>query len=219
MLTLTDLMRRHATTGEHRFAVTEVFFHERTGQLRYVALRTGDAFEHDDTLVSAGRFSPVGDGDWKVYLAEADIRAAPGWNSGESHRIPVALEAWPPIIVGPFGETTSPLMFYAAMLEAETGAEPAPPSGRRADARVDRLERATRRLGGEVFGADGFLGRLDDMVVAPVGLAVTDLVVDGRHVPYARLRHMADEGTHTVLDIDRATVEALPRTAGEERSG
>lgn len=210
MLTLTDLMKRTVTTGEHRFPVTEVFFHERTGQLRYVALHTGAAFDHDDTLVSTGRFSPVGEGDWKVYLPEEHIHAAPGWDSGEPQRHPIALEAWPPIIIGPFGETTSPLMFYAAMLEAEQSAEQPPPR-RSADARVDRLERATRRLGGEVFGADGPLGRLEDMIVAPVGLAITDLIVDGRRVPYARLRHMADDGTHTVVNLDRAGFEALPK--------
>lgn len=215
MLRMTDLMKRAVTTGEHRFPVTEIFFHERTGQLRYVALHTGDAFDHDDTLVSTGRFSPVSEGDWNVYLPEKDIHAAPGWDSGEAHphRVPVALESWPPILIGPFGETTSPLMFYAAMLEAGESTEPPERPHRSADPRVDRLERATRRLGGEVFGADGALGYLDDMLVAPVGLAITDLVVDGRRVPYARLRHMADEGTHTVLDLDRAAFEALPLMA------
>jgi hypothetical protein len=193
--------------------VTEVFFHERSGQLRYVALHTGDAFDHDDTLVSIGRFSAVGEGDWKVFLPDADIHAAPGWDSGEAHphRVPVAIESWPPIVIGPLGETASPLMFYAALVDAEESVEPPEVPHHTADARVDRLERATRRLGGEVFGADGPIGRLDDMLVAPVGLAITDLVVDGRLVPYARLRHMAEEGTHTVVNLDRVGFEALAK--------
>lgn len=212
MQTLTDLMKRAVTTGEHRFPVTEVFFQERTGQLRYVALHTGDAFDHDDTLVSIGRFSAIGDGDWKVFLPEADIHAAPGWDSGEAypHHVPVALEGWPPILIGPFGETTSPLMLYAAMVEAGEAEEPPEVPHHSADARVDKLERVTRRLGGEVFGADGALGRLDDMLVAPVGFAITDLIVEGRQVPYSRLRHMAEEGTHVVVNLDKAGFEALP---------
>lgn len=212
MLTMTELLERAASTGEHRFPVTEVFFHERTGQLRYVALHTADAFEHADTLVSISRFSPVGEGDWNVWLSEDDIRAAPGWNSSEGrpHHVPVALESWPPILVGPFGMTTSPLMFYASLLDARDAIGAPEPPERRPDPRVRRLERATQRLGGEVFGADGPLGTLDDMLVAPVGFAITDFVVDGRRVPYARLRHMSDEGRHTVLNIDIAGFRALP---------
>lgn len=212
MVTMTDLMARTVTTGEHRLPVTEVFFAERTGQLRYVALHTGDVFDHDDTLVSIGRFSAVGDGDWKVYLPEGEIRAAPGWDSGESHphHVPVALEAWPPILVGPFGSTTSPLMLYAAMVDAEDAIEPPTPPHHTADARVDRLERVTRRLGGEVFGADGPLGTLDDMEVAPVGFAITELVIGGRRVPYSRLRHMAEDDTHTVVNLTADAFQTLP---------
>jgi hypothetical protein len=213
MLKMTDLMERTADTGEHRFPITEVFFKERTGHLRYVALHTGDAFDHDDTLVSIGRFSPLRDGDWEVWLPESDIRSAPGWDSGDPHphHVPVALEAWPPILVGPFGHTTSPLMFYAAMVDAEDSTEPPEQPHRSSDPRVDRLERVTRRLGAEVFGSDGPLGRLDDMLVAPTGFTITDLIVDGRQVPYGHLRHMAEEGTHTVLNADRPTFEGLPR--------
>lgn len=216
MLTLTDLMSRAAATGSHRFPVSEVFFNERSGQLRYVALHTGGAFDHDETLVSIGRFSPVGDGDWKVLLPDSDIRAAPGWDSGDAfpHRIPVALESWPPILIGPFGETTSPLMLYAALVEAEESMEQPDVPHHTADARVDKLERVTRRLGGEAFGADGPLGRIDDMLVAPVGFAITDLVVDGHRVPYSHLRHMSGEGNHSVLNLDRARLEALPLLGG-----
>ena len=106
-------------------------------------------------------------------------------------------------------------MFYAAMLEAEESLEPPEPPHRSLDPRVDRLERVTRRLGGEVFGGDGPLGRLDDMAVAPVGFAITALVVDRRRIPYARLRHMAAEGTHSVVDLDRAAFQALPAGAGQ----
>ncbi len=213
MLTMTDLMKRTVVTDAHRFPVTEVFFREKTGQIRFVALHTGDAFDHDDTLVSIGRFSPLQDGDWKVWLPEKDIREAPGWDSGEAHphRVPLPLEAWPPILIGPFGGTTSPLMFYAAMLEAEEANEPPEPPHHSVDPRVDRLERVTHRLGAEAFGADGPLGRLEDFIVAPVAFTITDFVVGGRRIPYTRLRHMSDEGEHTVLNLDRAAFEALPK--------
>jgi hypothetical protein len=214
MPTMTDLMNRTVVTGDHRFPVTEVFFHERTGQLRYVALHTGNAFDHDETLVAIGRFSALGDdGDWKVYLPDQDIHAAPGWDSGDAypHHVPVALESWPPILIGPFGETTSPLMLYAAMVEAEEATEPPEVPHHTADARVERLERVTRRLGGEVFGVDGSLGNMDDMEVAPVGFAITEMIVDGRHVPYDRLRHMSHEGRHTVLNMTKADFDALPK--------
>jgi hypothetical protein len=211
MLKMTELMKRTVATGEHRLSITEIFFRERSGQLRYVALHTGDAFDHDDTLVSMSRFSPVGEGDWRVWLPEEEIRAAPGWDSGEAypHHVPVALEAWPPIMIGPFGSTASPLMLYAAMVDAEDAIEAPEPPHHSVDPRVDRLERVTHRLGGEVFGLDGSLGHLDDMIVAPVGFAITHFIVDGRLVPYAQLRHMAEDRTHTVLNIESSQFNAL----------
>lgn len=215
MLTMSSLMKRRVLAGDRRYPVTEIFFHEKTGHLRYVALHTGGAFDHDEALIAIGRFEPTEEGEreWSVTLDEEEIRGAPIWDSGEAypHHVPVSLESWPPIIVGPFGGTTSPLLFYAAMIEAEDSVEPEEPPHHITDRRVERLERAGKRLGGEVFGADGQLGRLDDLAVDHIGFTITDFVIDERRLPYARLRHMADEGAHTVVNIDKAEFEALPR--------
>ena len=94
------------------------------------------------------------------------------------------------------------------MEEQEERQSPHPP----ADPRVNRLERATRRLGSEVFGDDGLLGRLEDYVIDAESLNITGFVVGepARRVPYGELRHMAEEGDHTVLDLDRSGLEAMP---------
>lgn len=202
---MSDLLKRMANTGAQRFAVREVFFRARTGQLRFIALHTAGLFDHEDILITVNRFSPFEEGDLRLYLSDDEIRKAPGWNAGaEAGRM--SLEMWPPVLGGLSDGSASPFLFHAAMAEAEAAGEGAAAP----DPRVDRLERAAHRLGAEVFGEAGPIGTLDDMVVSPVGYAITDLIISGRKVPYARLRHMAEEGAHIVVNLDEAGLEAMP---------
>ncbi|MBM9593497.1 PRC-barrel domain-containing protein [Roseitranquillus sediminis] len=212
MITIKNLLGRKAVAKSNGDAmrVTEIFFHERTGHLRYVALATGSVFKRKEILVAIGRFSPPADDEatWEVAVDADEIESAPVWRH-EPERPPLALEAWPPIITGPFGYTTSPLLMYAAYADAGGEAEePTPPEP--ADPRMNRLERATRRIGGEVFGEDGLLGRLDDLAIDPQTLTINAFLVNGRRVPWSALHHMPEEGEYTVLDLDRARLGALP---------
>ncbi|MFV0335040.1 MAG: hypothetical protein ACK5JR_13335 [Tropicimonas sp.] len=79
---ISDLRMWMANTGTHRFAVREVFFRGRTGQLGYIALHTDGLFDHEDILVPVSRFSPFDEGDLCLYLSDEEIRAAPGWAEG-----------------------------------------------------------------------------------------------------------------------------------------
>ncbi len=216
MTRMTDLLRRKAESDGQTFPVTEIFFHEGTGRVRYVALGTGGWLTREEVLLRIDRFGrpEAGGSHWPVTLSAEHIEEAPTWHGGDASGPPIHLEDWPPIVVGPFGGTTSPLMIWAELAEAEHEEHREGPPG---NSRVSRLERATRRLGGEVFGSDGLLGTLSDLVVDRDHMTLTHFVVRnaGREhgVPYARLRHLAHDARHTVLNLDRRGLSDLPAPA------
>ncbi len=214
MLRMTDLLGRKGESDGQTFPVTEVFFHEPTGRLRYVALGTGGWLTREEVLLRIDRFGKPEPGSrhWPVTLSADHIEEAPTWTGGGSSGPPIHLENWPTVVVGPFGNTTSPLMMWAELAESEHEEHMHGPSG---DKRVSKLERATQRIGGEVFGSDGLLGTLSDVIVDPDRFAITDFVVraeaGGEHVvPYARLRHLAHDARHLVLNLDRTGLAGTP---------
>ncbi len=188
---MTDLMGRKGESDGQTFPVTEIFFHEPTGRLRYVALGTGGWLTREEVLVRADRFGVPEEGSshWPVTLSAEHIEEAPTWHGGDASGPPIHLENWPPIVVGPFGGTTSPLMMWAELAESEHEDHRHGPSG---DSRVAKLERASQRLGGEVFGSDGLLGTLADMTVDPETFEIHHFVVRAPDGDHARaLRHAA----------------------------
>ena len=213
---LTHLMRLKAEAGDRKFTVTEIFFEDDTGHLRYVALQTGGVFNREEVLVAIGAFAEPGE-TWRLVLDEAAVRDAPRWTEGEHSGPPVPLEGWPPVVIGPFGNTESPLMLWAQAAAAfgdEEGGEGEgrpPPSG---DRRVVHLDRVTLKLDAPVFGDDGELGRLADLVIEPREMRITAFVVEdasGAHsVPWSALRRFPREGRHVVLALDRARLAAHP---------
>ena len=213
MTSIKDLLGRKAESDGQTFTVTEIFFHEPTGRLRYAALGVGGWMTRDEVLVRADRFDTPEPGArvWPVTLSAEAIESAPSWHGGQASGPPIHLENWPPIVVGPFGSTISPLMIAAEFAETEHEDHPHGASG---DRSVARLERASQRLGGEVFGRDGLLGKLADLTVDPETLEIHHFVVrtdGGEHaVPYANLRHLAHNATHTVLNLDMAGLRAHP---------
>ena len=209
---VTDLLNRKAESDGQTYPVSELFFHEPSGRLRYAACGVGGFLTRNEVLLRIDRFDmpPVGSRLWPVTLNHDAIESAPTWHGGGASAPPIHLEDWPPIVVGPFGGTTSPLMIWAELAETEHENHPQGPAG---DSRVSKLERVTRRLKGEAFGSDGLLGTLSDLLIDPETLTVTHFVVraeDGDHaVPYANLRHLAHDATHLVLNLDRAGLLAL----------
>lgn len=212
MTRMTDLLRRKAESDGQTFTITEIFFHEATGRLRYAALGIGGWMTREEVLVRIDRFDRPerGSGVWPVTFSAEAIENAPTWH-GDASGPPIHLENWPPVVVGPFGGTTSPLMIWAELAETEHEEHPHGPPG---DARVAKLERATRRLGAEVFGSDGLIGTLGDLLVDPETLEITHFVVrtgaQVRAVPYANLRHLAHTGTHAVLNLGWAAFQKMP---------
>ncbi|PWE33483.1 hypothetical protein DDZ14_04605 [Maritimibacter sp. 55A14] len=215
---ISDLVHHRARSGDARFPIHEVFFDVPGGDIRYVAVDIGGWLEATEILVAASHLDApqAGGRDWAVSLSEEDIADAPRWRDDTSDQ-PWHIENWPPLVVGPFGYTYSPLLIYeqlaAGHAAADTG-HPATPG----DSRVLQLERATRWLGKPVFGSDGELGKVDDLIFDTGAMKITHFVVGqgrllshhGHLVPFGRLRHMAEGDTHLVLDMTGAEVAKAP---------
>lgn len=210
LISLSELMGEKARAGEDVFPVTEAFFCAVSGRVKYLALRTGGVFNREEVLVSSEKFA-TGEG-LDVALSAEEVEAAPLWSGGDDSGPALALEHWPSLITGPFGSTHSPLMVFAALASAAKGDEPAPQDRVDGDGRVFSLERASHRIGADVYGTDGVLGRLKDLALTSAWM-VKDLVVerDGEEIDVdaSHLRHWAEGAAHCVLNLSAADLEAL----------
>ena len=149
MLRMTDLLGRKGESDGQTFPVTEVFFHEPTGRLRYVALGTGGWLTREEVLLRIDRFGKPEPGSrhWPVTLSADHIEEAPTWTGGDSSGPPIHLENWPTVVVGPFGNTTSPLMMWAELAESEHEEHIARPLRRQARLQARTGDAADRRRG------------------------------------------------------------------------
>jgi hypothetical protein len=216
LMTLSDMLKSRATCEDGSFPVTEVFFDAEDGRLAYLALDTGGWFERSEVIVAAGRMG-LPDPDrhlWPAEISRAELEAAPDW-SGDTDRVPPWITALPPIVIGPFGNTYSPLMLHA-MLAAESDEADGPQT--EAEARVYHFERASRWRGRPVFGTGGELGRLGDLVFDLPARRLAHVVVesggtlfarDARAVPVARLRRWVEGNSHLVLNLSQDEFEAI----------
>ncbi len=210
-----DLITYSARLEDQRFAVTDILFDARDGALKYLVVDTGAWFESQQTLVAAALIGRVDVENAEIVLTASrdEFERAPRWEGEHEPLIPM-LSALPPLVVGPFGSTYAPLALtaeWSALSDERT--EDDVDSDPRAEKAVDLFETAHNWLDSAVFGRDGELGSLDDLLVDPDTRKITHLVISNGSVmrgkllvvPYAVLRYRA-KGGHLVLDT---TVEKL----------
>lgn len=210
---LKDLVHSRLHVGDRTVTVDEVFFDSVERRLRYLAVDIGGWFSVHEVIVSAALLEAPGEtGGWGLRLDEAALEAAPRWHDRMTDE-PVDLTGWPPIIVGPFGDTYAPMLMYEQLVaRGRAGTVPAEtdgPSEGSGEAMVYRLERVTEWLGLLAFGRDGELGRIDDILFDDATLGLERLVLGSggflshraAEVPLSALRHMAHQRTHVVLDL------------------
>ncbi|MCF6445859.1 PRC-barrel domain-containing protein [Nereida sp. MMG025] len=138
----------------------------------------------------------------------ADIAAAPKFTDLAQ----VFLDKLPPIIVGPFGNTLSPLMMAAAISPTTDAPD------------VDEIDTARHHRfsalrGMDVYGKDGQLGWISDFILSKDDLSIQFLVLSTksqlrtqRHVvPAQKFRHFAQQATHVVLDITSQDLADAPQ--------
>lgn len=209
---LNDLIGSTVEAGDRRCTLREAFFHMDDGKLRYVALDIGGWLNVDEVLVQAGYLLPpeTEGAAWRVALDEDALEQAPGWND-DNRQDMADMTSWPPVIVGPFGNAFSPMLVHEQMRDIERGGTDDAADRRKADGLVMRLQRAGTWIGLPVFGPQGEIGKILDLLVDTETLEIRSLLVgesglfsttaEGR-VPFEAIRHMADQGTHLVVDTD-----------------
>ena len=207
---LNDLLNCSAKVQDTSFTLKNAFFSLEERQLDYLALDVGTWLQSDLALISTRLISDVSLSTGLVTLntCAEDIKAAPNWQDGSSS----LLEVLPPIIIGPLGNTISPMMI-AAILENDNAHRT---SGA---AYIDGLLDFTSFVGLDVFGKDGELGRAKDILFDASSLSVTHIVVrssqgmvENAHIiPIEKLRYKAAQETHLVLDLTTVELENAPR--------
>lgn len=196
---LTRLLDTEAVSGDDRFPIRALFHEPQSRRLKAAAVDIGGWLDRREVLVSLDRFGPPGDDGWPMSLGRDELEGAPEWEHAGGLGT-----AMPPLIVGPFGYTFSPMLMAAGMnrsaerslpdVPEQSGPEPLESE----DGRFAGLERSSDWLDRDAFGPDGHMGKVADLVLD--NLTITALVLDtDRSVPLSRLRHMAEQG-HFVFD-------------------
>ncbi len=197
---LTEFLALDAQSGDDRFPIRAIFNRKDTMAFSHAAVDIGGWLDRREVLVSIDRFGPPDKDGWPVSLTRDELESAPafveagGWT-----------EALPPIVVGPFGYTFSPLMMAAGLDKAaESSALPHDPEGRPTDllsesaGHLRDVERSSNWIGRDAFGPNGSMGQIADMVVSDLTLTAA-ILEDGTELALSRLRHMAEQG-HAVFD-------------------
>lgn len=199
---LTRLLDAQAVSGDDRFPIRALFHDPQTRRLKAAAVDIGGWLDRREVLVTLDRFGPPGENEWPLSLGRDELQDAPEWDHAGTHSV-----GMPPLIVGPFGYTFSPMLMAAGMNRSAERSLPDVPGGHdepepdlieSEDGRFAGLERTADWLDRDAFGQDGHMGKVADLELQD--LTITALVLDdGRTVPLSRLRHMAEQG-HFVFD-------------------
>ncbi|MEH6830010.1 MAG: PRC-barrel domain-containing protein [Sulfitobacter sp.] len=206
---MTDMLRYNATASDVRFSLKEIFFDATQGVLRFVALDVGGWFDDLEVVVST---LLMGDPDestreWTVAISPEAIKAAPEWSDPKI----LGHTAMPQIMVsqlgGGFAGLTALNQYYA-----QHDGEPL------GNLKVDGFARLSDWIGLPVFGQDGEVGTLIDILFDPRTRSLSHLVIDTGGtisaqqmvVPYDRLLHLAKSGSHLVMDVTEKLLREAP---------
>jgi len=117
----------------------------------------------------------------------------------------IPLEAMPPVLVGPFGTSHSPMLLAAQWLETRASvSEPALP---------DDAERVRDWLGCIVFGPSGPLGSISDVHLDAEGLRLRDIDLKtdsstSHRILFDAVRNFVSGEGYAVTDLTLADLEA-----------
>ncbi|WP_118138302.1 PRC-barrel domain-containing protein [Oceanicella sp. SM1341] len=220
------------TTDGSRDPVEDLYFDGSRWSLTHIVADTGSWLESRRTVIGAGLaakpdFETL---EWPVRVSQEQIRAAPRPESFPAEERSAEewglfdLDAMPPILIGPMGETYSPLMLEAQLQHwandetEESEARKALPE--RPSAALIRSTNAL--LGHEISATDGEIGTISDVLVDLDSMTLRHIVVDtgnwlpGRQVvlPVERIEAFDWAGGRTVVNVDREGVKNSPPLEG-----
>ncbi|WP_224825071.1 PRC-barrel domain-containing protein [Cognatishimia sp. MH4019] len=190
----------------------DVFFSIADGTLAFLLVDTGSWLQSDTVLISSKMISDISIEDRSIELdiTAAQLEAAPVWKEDDT----IFLDAMPPVVVGPFGNTISPAMMAALIRQRRQEQDSSV-----AEELIDDLDQFTTIQGTDVFGTDGELGNLVDFLMTPEERKITHMVIDNGNVlpgrqlviPLEKLRHKAAQDTHLVLDLTSSELADAPQ--------
>lgn len=214
LLRTTTLLKYRATTpgGDH-LPIAEALFDPRTGAVRFLVLDVGHWFTETDVLISVREMGEIDTDahEWRTGLDRETIEAAPRWSDRAQEMTALALENWPPLIVGPFGSTYAPIA-----LEAQLFAH-SEPHGTRIS-KLQGLDTLSEWMGLPAFGDEGELGHVSDFTMDTETHILRHVVLESggmtsrtRHaVPFSDLRYRAEGGGHAVFHVDASALKDAP---------
>ncbi len=212
LFAITDMLRYKASAKDARFPIREIFFDAGQGHLRFVALDVGGWFDNLEVVVSTQLMGEPDESnrEWPVEISPDAIKAAPEWSDPRVlDRTVVA--AMPQIMVGPFG---GGFAGFTALNWQEAQDDPETPG----NLKVDGFSRLSDWVGLPVFGQNGDVGTLIDILFEPKTKSLSHLVIDTGGaisaqqmvVPYDRLVHLAEGGGHVVMDVTEKLLREAP---------
>jgi sporulation protein YlmC with PRC-barrel domain len=203
LFAMTDMLRYKASAKDVRFPIREIFFDAGQGLLQFVALDVGGWFDSLEVVVSKRLIGEPDESnrEWSVEISPEAIKAAPEWSDPKvfGH---MAMAEMPPIMVGPLGAG------FAGFTDLDGhGAQGDPETF--GNLQVDGFARLSDWVGLPVFGQNGEVGTLIDILFDPKTGSLSHLVIDTGGaisaqqmvVPYDRLLHLAKDGSHVVMDV------------------
>lgn len=188
--TLNTLRGCKAVAGDESYPVVDLLWRSPDWKMRRVALDIGRWRRDQVVLVAMDRFDlPEGD-TWPVHVSADELDRAPVWKGDGATLVDL-----PPLLVGPFGFTISPTLMAAGLRDTAMRSLNDPISEPQSELGI--WKPAAALLNREVFDASGPVGTVEDLKLDD-DWSVTALIVDGRTIPVARIRHEADQ-SHFVI--------------------
>jgi sporulation protein YlmC with PRC-barrel domain len=194
------------------FPIREIFFDAGQGLLRFVALDVGGWFDNLEVVVSTRLIGKPDESnrEWPVEISPDAIKAAPEWSDPKVFGR-MAMAEMPPIMVGPLGGGFAGFTDFDAH-EAQGDPETF------GNLKVDGFARLSDWVGLPVYGQNGEVGTLIDILFDPKTGSLSHLVIDiggaipaqQMVVPYDRLLHLAKDGSHVVMDVTDKLLREAP---------
>ena len=218
-----DLLKYTVKAEDMSADVEDIFLDTQDLKLRHVVVDIGPWFSSKTAVVSADRFkAPDTDHrEWPADLTKAEAEAAPGVealpeNGHEDPSLPF-YSSWPPVIVGPAGGTISPYLMQAQVAERLKDRDEGDEETRVGD--LGRLRSVSSLLGLPVFGDEGELAKLVDLLIDPEDKTVHHLVIDTGTllpqqqvvVPAGVISHFPRHGEHLVVNLTKQQLKDSPQ--------
>lgn len=212
--TLQALTEMEVETGAGAFPVRDAIFDPDTGRVPFLIIDMGGVLTSSDALIRRTRITGAVAGEMRLTsdLSANDVHAAPHFGDSTS----IDFTSLPPLVVGPFGTTQSPLLLASQLFGAPATPEAEIPA---------RCARAQDWIGAPVFGPGGEIGQIADMDFdLTEGTVLRVKIAAGEAqalLPWHKLRNLVttDESRHVVTDLDGTALYDSPPPDAEMRTG